>query len=247
MKNYRIHLIRHGITQANLRREYVGRTDYDLCPEGIRQLIEMREKYDYPPADRIFCSPLARCIQTAGILYPDCQKLTVNRNFLELDFGEFEGKTYDQLKDREDYGRWLSNSHTTAPPGGENGEEFLQRIVVGLNEVFAQMMEENLDDAVIITHGGVIMSLLHAVGLPKTQFGTWYANNGEGYTIAMNTAMWMRDRTFEIVAPIPRQPVEETAEDEDDDWDDWEEEDWDEDEDESAALPRSPREEETDD
>ena len=227
MKNYRIHLIRHGLTQANLRREYVGRTDYDLCTEGIRQLIDLREKGGYPPADRIFCSPLARCIQTAGILYPHCRLMTINQNLQELDFGDFEGKTYDQLKDREDYRLWLADSLAAAPPGGENGQEFLQRIVVGLNQVFAQMMEENLDDGVVITHGGVIMSLLHAVGLPKTPFGTWYANNGEGYTIAMNTALWMRDRTFEIVAPIPSRPAEDQEEEEG--WDDqgWEDDpDW---------------------
>ena len=225
MKNYRIHLIRHGLTQANLRREYVGRTDYDLCPEGIRQLIDLREKGGYPPADRIFCSPLARCIQTAGILYPHCHLMTINRNFQELDFGDFEGKTYDQLKEREDYRQWLADSLSTAPPGGEDGREFLQRIVVGLNEVFAQMMEENLDDGVVITHGGVIMTLLHAVGLPKAPFGSWYANNGEGYTIAMNTALWMRDRTFEIVAPIPALPEDSREED----WtgeEDWDQEDW---------------------
>ena len=229
MKNYRIHFIRHGMTEANLRREYVGRTDYDLCPEGIRQLIQKREEYAYPPADRIFCSPLARCIQTAGILYPDCRKLTVNSHFLELDFGDFEGKTYDQLKDREDYRQWLANSLTTAPPGGESGEEFMSRLVVGLNEVFAQMMEEKLDDAVVITHGGVIMTLLHGVGLPKTEFGTWQAGNGEGYTVAMNTAMWMRDRAFEIVAPIPQPKGSSKEEDEDWEEDAWEE-DWDEDE-----------------
>ena len=105
----------------------------------------------------------------------------------------------------------------------------MSRLVVGLNEVFAQMMEEKLDDAVVITHGGVIMTLLHGVGLPKTEFGTWQAGNGEGYTVAMNTAMWMRDRAFEIVAPIPQPKGSSQEEDEDWEEDAWEE-DWDEDE-----------------
>lgn len=221
MKNYRIHLIRHGQTDANRRGEYVGRTDYDLCAQGIRDLLELRDSAVYPQVDRVYCSPLGRCIQTAGVLYPGCQ-LDVAPGFVELDFGDFEGKTYEELKDREDFRQWLQNSMTSAPPGGEDGESFMARIVSGLQQVLKDMMEESLTDVAVITHGGVIMTLLHGVGLPKAPFGTWRADNGQGFTLVTSTAMWMRDRAFEIMAPIPQKPQPEDPGELEEDEEEWE-------------------------
>ena len=60
-------LIRHGMTEGNKERRYVGcRTDEPLCAEGTARL----EKQAYPEADRVFVSPMKRCLETATILYP---------------------------------------------------------------------------------------------------------------------------------------------------------------------------------
>ena len=60
-------LIRHGQTQGNRERRYIGcRTDEPLCPEGIAQL----QNRHYPPVSRVFVSPMRRCVETANLLYP---------------------------------------------------------------------------------------------------------------------------------------------------------------------------------
>ncbi len=202
MRNYRLHFIRHGMTEGNLKGQYVGRTDQEVCLEGIRQLVQLRETHLYPEVQRVFCSPLTRCVQTGGILYPE-RPLQIVHGLAELHFGEYEGKTMDELKDRPDFQSWLASSLSTAPPGGESGQEFTARIIDGVEQIFRQMMDQSLSDVAVITHGGVIMTLLHAVGLPKGEFRDWYSSNGQGYSVAMSAQMWMRDGAFEIQGQIP--------------------------------------------
>lgn len=202
MKNYRINFIRHGITEANLKGWYVGRTDYELCPEGIRELINLRENSLYPLAQRVYCSPLSRCVQTAGILYPD-HDLEIMDQLIELDFGDFEGQTFAQLREREDFQQWMGDAFRNAPTGGESGEELTLRTMEGLEQIFREMMNEGLTEVTVVTHGGVIMNLMFALGLPKGAFGDYYVQNGQGYSVVMTPQMWMRDHAFEICGTIP--------------------------------------------
>lgn len=202
MKNYRINFIRHGITQANLDGLYVGRTDHELCTEGIQQLLRLREDFLYPQVQRVYSSPLSRCVQTAAILFPG-QEPTIIDEMMELDFGEFDGKTFDQLAGRADFQQWMQDAYHNAPTGGETGEEFTFRLVAGLRRIFGQMMEEGLTDVAVVTHGGVIMNLLYAMGLPRGEFGQYNARNGEGFSVVLTPQMWMRDNAFEICGSIP--------------------------------------------
>lgn len=86
-------LIRHGKTYGNTLGRYIGgATDEPLCLEGIRLLQEK----PYPEVSRIYVSPMIRCRQTAGLLYPD-RELKEIPLFRECDFGIFENKNYQEL------------------------------------------------------------------------------------------------------------------------------------------------------
>ena len=50
----KIVLIRHGATKGNLEKRYIGRTDEDLCGEGIKKLKEDTCAGIYPPAQAAF-------------------------------------------------------------------------------------------------------------------------------------------------------------------------------------------------
>ena len=66
MKYFKLHLIRHGLTQGNLDGLYVGSgTDLPLCPGGRAQLEALKQDFSYPQVDTVFCSPLRRCLETA--------------------------------------------------------------------------------------------------------------------------------------------------------------------------------------
>ena len=68
MRSYKIHFIRHGFTKANLNGQYIGITDMPVCEEGFAQLEEMRS-FKYPNIEKVYSSPLERCLQTAMYLF----------------------------------------------------------------------------------------------------------------------------------------------------------------------------------
>lgn len=202
MITYKIHLIRHGKTPESGQGIYLGRTDLPLSSEGEKLLIQQAEAFSYPPAQLVYTSPLQRCIRTAELLYPDRLILQAS-DFTECDFGEFTNKTIPQLKDLPAYQKWIEGGFEAAPPGGESGTALLARVLNGLQTVFSRMIAERLTDAAVVTHGGVIMSLLAACGFPKRRMSQWATDFGCGFTILLTPQMWMRDRAFEIYAEIP--------------------------------------------
>lgn len=87
-------LIRHGATAGNLEKRYIGRTDEPLCALGESQAIALAPSL--PQCDTVFSSPLLRCRQTAGILFPE-RKINIIQDLRECDFGLFEGKNADEM------------------------------------------------------------------------------------------------------------------------------------------------------
>ena len=114
----RIWLIRHFRTQGNLERRYIGRTDEPILPGQTGNILCCPEK--------IITSPMLRCKQTARLLFQKEPDL-ICENFREKDFGRFEGKNYEELKDDPGYQRWLDSNGTIPFPEGEGQEAFLER------------------------------------------------------------------------------------------------------------------------
>ena len=69
MQSYQIHLLRHGVTAANLYGQYIGRTDVPLAPEGIEALKKLAATGAYPKAEVYYTSPRLRCIQSMQDVY----------------------------------------------------------------------------------------------------------------------------------------------------------------------------------
>ncbi|MEG1686354.1 MAG: histidine phosphatase family protein [Angelakisella sp.] len=203
MRNYKIHFIRHGQTAGNQLGQYIGcKTDMELSPDGVRELIDLRESYEYPAVGMVYSSPMTRCVQTTGIIYGD-RPLIMVPQLREIDFGDFEGKTISELQDTKPYLDWLANSTEVAPPNGESGGAFLARLVEGLRFIIEDMMKSELYDAAVVTHGGVIMTLLAGLGLPRREMQHWLVGNGRGYTCFVNPQLWLRDGIIEIAGIMP--------------------------------------------
>lgn len=203
MRNYRIHLVRHGMTEENGNGQYIGsKTDSSLSTQGMKELIDLRESYEYPAVGMVYTSPMARCVETTGIIYPDREIMTVPQ-LREVDFGDFEGKTMEDLKETEAFKMWIANALEVAPPNGENGYEFTQRVLEGFAFVVDDMINSDTYDAAIVTHGGVIMTLLAAVGMPRRSMHDWMSSTGRGYTCFVNSQLWKRDGIIEVAGIMP--------------------------------------------
>lgn len=200
MRTYKVYLIRHGMTAANLEGRYVGITDNDLCEEGVAEVLLMKEQYEYPNVGIVYSSPLKRALQTARLLYPDITPVTVS-SLHECNFGDFENKAFAELKDNAEFISYLKDGRVGAPPNGESREQVEKRVVEGFDSIVKDMMSKKISEAVLVTHGGVINTLLTLCGLPKKE--DWGINNATGYTAMINTALWANNKAFEIFTPIP--------------------------------------------
>ena len=76
MKYYKLHLIRHGLTEGNLKGLYIGSgSDLPLCAEGRAQLKTLKKDFGYPQVPLVFTSPMLRATQTAEILFPGVRQI----------------------------------------------------------------------------------------------------------------------------------------------------------------------------
>lgn len=166
-------LLRHGMTAGNLARRYIGVTDEPLCPQGRAALADRR----FPPADKVYISPMRRCWETAEILFPGAALIPVPE-LREMDFGVFEGKTYEELKDTPDYQAWLDSGGEAPIPGGESRADFCARCRAGFARILAADPSERL---VFVVHGGTIMAVMEAFARPARPYYDWQVKNGHGF------------------------------------------------------------------
>lgn len=178
-------LIRHGATKGNLEGRYIGcRTDESLCSEGIVMLEQGR----YPHANRVFVSPMKRCLETAALIYPNVTPEIVY-DFRECDFGVFEGHNYAELNGRADYQRWVDSLGELPFPGGESRAGFAERCV----RAYDALPPGN---CALIVHGGVIMAIMEAYARPRGTYFDFQVPCGDGYTLEGNGS-------FSRLAPRP--------------------------------------------
>ena len=194
-------LIRHGKTAGNLLGRYIGsRTDEPLCDEGREGLAGKK----LPEVERLYVSPMKRCVETAEILWPgfDRKKMQKGTDLRECDFGDFENKNYKELSGNGDYQAWIDSNGTLPFPNGESMDAFKSRCL----EAFARIVEEvsgaeqewiasgktGIFRAGIVVHGGTIMAILEQYGYPKAAYFDYQVKNGCGYrlTPVEGTRLW---------------------------------------------------------
>lgn len=204
MRSYRLHLIRHGLTEGNLLGLYMGSgTDSPLCQQGKDKLYELKEKFEYPYPEKLYVSPMTRTRETAEIIYPDSDYKIV-ADLRECNFGEFEGKNFSEMMEKDpNFIKWLEPGSTYQPDGGESTPDFAQRIVLALDEIFMDMMKNGIHEAAAVTHGGVISLLMTLLAVPKKPVYEWSSDNGCGFTIQTDVQMWTRDRMVEAIQILP--------------------------------------------
>lgn len=202
MKSYNIHFIRHGEIAETKGGAYIGVTDVSLSQKGREELKEFDKKYRYPYAPVLFSSPLKRCLETCEIIYPDSKPIIVD-DLKEIDFGLWEGKTADDLKTDETFNKWLSGDNSVKPPEGESSADFTRRVCLMFQKIVDGLVSTGNTEAVIVTHGGVIMTLMAVYGLPQAKPFEWAVDSGCGYSIRVTPMLWQRDKVSEVYRTLP--------------------------------------------
>ena len=203
MRNYKLHLLRHGITADNELGILAGcGRDTHLSPEGRAEIEEMKEKFSYPHIEALFCSPMMRAVQTAQILYPQHKAILV-APLVEAAFGELEGATYAEVEEQGFWETWREEKDPFTAKGLETYKDFHARVTAAFATLLEGMMKSGVKEAALVTHSGVIAAILGQFGLPQLHEDAWLADNGAGYTISVSPATWQRTGMVEVVAVQP--------------------------------------------
>ena len=168
--NSTIYLFRHGITEGNLKNMYYGKTDLQLAPEGVEQINALKAEGFYPQIEdaSYFTSGMLRANQTLKEIYGPVP-YTIIPILREMNFGEFEMHTAEQLKDNKDYQEWVNDKKgTIAPPDGESKVKFFERANRGFDELVNYTWLDCLKhrhngkdtNTICICHGGVIAAIM---------------------------------------------------------------------------------------
>ena len=175
-------LIRHGQTEGNLRKAYIGSTDEDLCAQGQECALESAKLFARacPSVDGLYVSPLKRAVQTAQILFPDLEQHVVE-DLREMDFGDFEGKSYLDMSDDRRYREWVDGNCEGQCPNGEDRRSFCMRTEHAFEEIVSQASLCREETIAIVAHGGTVMSLLSCYAQPGREYFEWRLGNCEGY------------------------------------------------------------------
>jgi len=172
-----INLIRHGMSEANQKRLYCGATDAPLCDEGRRGLYTLKQTVSYPIANIFITSGLLRTNETLMILYGRAADFIIEE-LREMNFGDFEMKSHDDLNDLPAYRQWINDIDNLACPGGESKSAFNVRVKAG----FEQLLNLEAESATAVCHGGTIATVMEHVFPGRKNYYEWLPAYGRGYT-----------------------------------------------------------------
>jgi broad specificity phosphatase PhoE len=155
-------LIRHGETQWNLDNRVQGHLDVPLTEKGRVQARLLASWLASEPLAAVYSSDLCRASETAEIIAGDRAALFLEPRLREAAFGEFQGLTTPEIKDRfpEAYAAWRHDAVRNRPPGGETLEDLGDRCLAALRD----MVERHPGETVaVVAHGGPIRVMVCGV------------------------------------------------------------------------------------
>jgi alpha-ribazole phosphatase len=154
----KIYLLRHGETEENKNKVYYGKLDVGLNEKGKVQAKHAADFLRDVNFSSVYISERRRTRETAEIVLGNSSAtFIVDNRINEISFGEFEGKSYEEIKKTfpVECEQWDENWKEFIPPGGESYLKFCNRISSFMQELLRKKEEEVL----IVTHGGVIRAM----------------------------------------------------------------------------------------
>ena len=163
-----IWLLRHGEPVADARSRCYGSLDVELSAEGIQQAHRAVPVLGECRLAAIYSSPRRRCLDAARILAAGQNvPLETLEALREIDFGDFEGRTYESIAAEfpEIYRQWMERPTKVPFPGGESFDDMWIRVSTAMETLRSRHVSQSI---AIVTHGGVIRIILaEALGMPR--------------------------------------------------------------------------------
>ena len=160
-----IYFARHGQTDWNTLGRVQGTTDIPLNEAGIQQADHLCDYFENEniSLEKAYTSYQVRAVQTAQIVSDRFQiEYETVPGLEEVNMGVFEGHTWDEIETLypAELTKWNSNKRYIRTPGGESYQMVLERLFRALDSIIDQYDKSSDKNLLIISHGGVIMTLI---------------------------------------------------------------------------------------
>lgn len=154
--------IRHGQTEWNVLGRYQGQTDVALSPLGVEQAQKLAANFPVDKIEAVYASDLKRAMTTAKCV-ADRFRLPVTpcKSLRELNFGDWEGLTYDEIvaKWPEALSNFFQHPDILKIPNGESFPELRARALACVEKIVAKHPEETV---AVVAHGAILRTILTA-------------------------------------------------------------------------------------
>jgi broad specificity phosphatase PhoE/ribonuclease HI len=151
----RLLLVRHGATELTAQGRYSGRGDVPLSDAGLAQARATGARVAAlgAPIAAVVTSPLARCVRTGEAISAALAgnvPLAVEPDLVECDFGEWEGRTFAEVRTQwpDEMDAWLAST-SVAPPGGESFRAVATRVRRAVATILKAYPEKTV---VVVSH-----------------------------------------------------------------------------------------------
>jgi len=156
----RLLLVRHGITEFNSARKFVGHSDVELSAVGYRQVERLHDRLVDDKIDAVYSSDLRRALVTAEVISSGHKvDIVTCPELREVDYGNIEGLTFEEISRLyPEVAESLTNvSLQLNFPGGEGFEGFIERTSKFLDKLKRHTPSQTI---LIASHGGPLRVLV---------------------------------------------------------------------------------------
>lgn len=154
----RLILIRHCEPEPDALGRCYGSLDFGLSADGLAAADELGRALAPAQLASVVASPRLRTVQTAEpIARHGGLEVVTDERLRELDFGELEGLTYEEVERTrpELYRRWMETPTEVEFPDGESYPLLAARVRRAVDELVAAGGTH-----VVVAHGGSIRAVL---------------------------------------------------------------------------------------
>lgn len=182
----KVYLVRHGETDYNKMGCYYGWTDCSLAQEGIKQSQALRKSFENIQYDVMLSSDLKRAAETANIINRSPREIMVDKRLRELNFGQWEGKSYEEIATEytEHWNLWIEDFENATPTEGESFVTMYNRICEYMDEVLNLYKDKSI---VIVSHNGSLRIIVaYLLGLPLEKIWSFNFDHGKYSLLEVN-------------------------------------------------------------
>ena len=156
----RIILVRHAITNDNIKGNLSGHIDSELSDIGKKQISKLTKFLERENIDCIYTTTSTRTKQTVlHIANSRNIKILEKENLKEISFGDFEGMNFEfiQAKYPNEFERLIKEGFEYKYPNGESLIDSYKRVCQELDDIMIKNKENTI---LICAHAGTIRNII---------------------------------------------------------------------------------------